>query len=71
MSAHTDSKLVEGLVTREYETKEDRMKKCLARVRELMSHFKAVEIKHIPRCQNEHADWLARLASDDRYVIDN
>lgn len=50
LSAHTDSKLVEGQVTEEYEAKEERMKKYLARVRELMSHFKAVEIKHILRC---------------------
>lgn len=35
------------------------MKKYLARVKELMSHFKVVKIKHILRCQNEHADWLA------------
>lgn len=71
LSAHTDYKLVEGQVTREYEAKEEGMKKYLARVRELMSHFKVVEIKHMLRCQNEHTDQLARLASDDRYVMDN
>lgn len=69
--AHTDSKLIEGQVTGEYEAKEERMKKYLARVRELMSHFKAIKIKHILRCQNEHADQLTRLASEDRYVMNN
>lgn len=71
LSSYTNSKLVEGQVTREYEAKEERMKKYLARVRQLISHFKTIEIKHILRCQNEHANWLARLASNDRYVMDN
>lgn len=47
--AYTDSKHVEGQVTREYEAKENRIKKYLTRVTELMSHFKAVKIQHISR----------------------
>lgn len=36
-----------------------------------MSHFKTVKIQHISRCQNEHANRLVQLASDDKNVMDN
>lgn len=69
--AYINSKLVEGQVTGEYKAKEDRMKKCLARVTELMSHFDAVKYQHISKSQNEHVDQLAQLASDNKYVTRN
>lgn len=49
VAAYTDSKLVEEQVTGEYEAKEDWMKKYLARVSELISHFNVVKVQHILR----------------------
>lgn len=69
--AYTDSKLVEGQVTREYEAKENQMKKYMAQVLELVSHFNAIKVQHIPRSQNEHANRLTRLASNKKYVTRN
>lgn len=71
VTAYIDSKLVKGQVTSEYEAKEDRMKKYLARVIELISHFEAIKVRHIPRGQNEQADQLAKLASNDKYITKN
>lgn len=71
VAAYVNSKLVEGKVTSKYEVKDDWMKKYLTKVIELMSHFEVVSVRHIPRSQNEQADWLARLASDDKYIVKN
>lgn len=49
----------EALIAGKYEAKEDRMKRYLTKVTELMSHFKAVNVRHISRSQNEQADRLA------------
>uniref|UniRef100_A0A2N9FD92 Integrase catalytic domain-containing protein n=1 Tax=Fagus sylvatica TaxID=28930 RepID=A0A2N9FD92_FAGSY len=55
--------LIVGQVKGEYEAKEDRMKKYLTVVKNLLTHFKKVELLQIPREENEAADRLARLAS--------
>uniref|UniRef100_A0A2N9GU89 RNase H type-1 domain-containing protein n=1 Tax=Fagus sylvatica TaxID=28930 RepID=A0A2N9GU89_FAGSY len=47
----------------EYEAKEDRMKRYLTVVKNLLTQFKKVELRQIPREENEAADRLARLAS--------
>uniref|UniRef100_A0A2N9ESE9 Integrase catalytic domain-containing protein n=1 Tax=Fagus sylvatica TaxID=28930 RepID=A0A2N9ESE9_FAGSY len=44
-------------------TKEERMKKYLTVVKDLLTHFKKVELLQIPREENIAADRLARLAS--------
>uniref|UniRef100_A0A2N9GVB7 Reverse transcriptase domain-containing protein n=1 Tax=Fagus sylvatica TaxID=28930 RepID=A0A2N9GVB7_FAGSY len=46
-----------------YGAKEDRMKKYLAVVMDLLTHFEKVELLQIPRKDNVAADHLARLAS--------
>uniref|UniRef100_A0A2N9EWT7 Reverse transcriptase RNase H-like domain-containing protein n=1 Tax=Fagus sylvatica TaxID=28930 RepID=A0A2N9EWT7_FAGSY len=57
------SGLIVGQVKGEYEAKEDRMKKYLTVVKDLLTHFKKVELLQIPREENVAADRLAMLAS--------
>uniref|UniRef100_A0A2N9HB70 RNase H type-1 domain-containing protein n=1 Tax=Fagus sylvatica TaxID=28930 RepID=A0A2N9HB70_FAGSY len=63
MTIKSDSQLIVGQVKGEYEAKEDRMKKYLTVVKNLLTHFRKVELLQIPREENEAADRLARLAS--------
>ena len=59
----SDSQLIVGQVKGEYEAKENRMKKYLTVVKNLLMQFKKVELLQIPREENEAADHLARLVS--------
>ncbi|XP_027083501.2 uncharacterized protein [Coffea arabica] len=59
----SDSQLVVHQVRGEYETKEDVMKKYLAKVQEAIALFDAFEIERVPRSQNKRADALSKLAS--------
>jgi ribonuclease HI len=63
LTVKSDSQLIVGQVKGEYEAKEDRMKKYLTVVKNLLTHFKKVELFQIPREENEAADRLAKLAS--------
>jgi ribonuclease HI len=59
----SDSQLIVGQMKGEYEAKEDRMKKYLMVVKDLLTHFEKVELLQIPKEDNVAADRLARLAS--------
>uniref|UniRef100_A0A2N9GXI9 Uncharacterized protein n=1 Tax=Fagus sylvatica TaxID=28930 RepID=A0A2N9GXI9_FAGSY len=63
LTVKSDSQLIVGQVKGEYEAKEDRMKRYLMVVKNLLTQFKKVELLQIPREENEAADRLARLAS--------
>uniref|UniRef100_A0A2N9GXC3 RNase H type-1 domain-containing protein n=1 Tax=Fagus sylvatica TaxID=28930 RepID=A0A2N9GXC3_FAGSY len=63
LTIKSDSQLIVGQVKGEYGAKEDRMKKYLAVVMDLLTHFEKVELLQIPRKDNVAADHLARLAS--------
>jgi ribonuclease HI len=52
----SDSQLIIGQVKGEYEAREDRMKKYLTFVQNLLSHFKKVEFLRISREENVDAD---------------
>uniref|UniRef100_A0A2N9FY65 RNase H type-1 domain-containing protein n=1 Tax=Fagus sylvatica TaxID=28930 RepID=A0A2N9FY65_FAGSY len=60
LNVKSDSQLIIGQVKGEYEVKEDRMKKYLTVVKDLLTHFKKVELLQIPREENVAADCLAR-----------
>ena len=63
LKLNTDSKLVVGKITNEYEAKEDRMKRYLKLINQLISHFDDVMVDQVPREENLEADEVARLAS--------
>ncbi|XP_050290223.1 uncharacterized protein LOC126728450 [Quercus robur] len=59
----SDSKLVIGQISGEYEAKEERMQKYLKLTRQLTQEFDTVEFVQIPRSQNIGADEVSKLAS--------
>jgi len=63
LKLNSDSKLVVGKITNEYEAKEDRMKRYLTLTNQLVSNFDDVKITQVPREENSEADEVARLAS--------
>ncbi|XP_071906034.1 uncharacterized protein [Coffea arabica] len=63
IKVRNDSQLVVLQVRGEYETKEDVMRKYLAKVQEAIALFNTFEIERVPRSQNKRADALSKLAS--------
>ena len=59
----SDSRLVVGLVRREYEAKDERMRGYLSQVKCLQLKFDSFDLLHVPRSGNAHADSLAMLAT--------
>ncbi|XP_021733078.1 uncharacterized protein LOC110699873 [Chenopodium quinoa] len=59
----SDSQLIVGQMTKEFEVKEENMKAYFEKAKSLARSFDNFEIGHIPRLENQHGDALARLAS--------
>ena len=64
--AKSDSQLVTGQVTEEYQAKDSQMATYLRYVEVLKRAFAAFELVHVPREQNVRADLLAKLASSGK-----
>ena len=60
--AKSDSLLVTGQVTGEYQAKDPQMAAYLEYVQMLKESFDVFELVHVPREQNVRADLLAKLA---------
>ncbi|CAN6234582.1 unnamed protein product [Urochloa humidicola] len=58
-----DAKLVVDQVMKESDCRNDMMAAYSEEVRKLEEKFDGLELRHIPSCQNEAADQLAKLAS--------
>ena len=58
-----DSKLIVGQITNEYEAKEERMKKYLQMMSQLIDEFDNIKFELIPREENSATNEVARLAS--------
>jgi len=65
--AKSDSLLVTGHVTVEYQAKDPRMATYLRYVQVLKGAFAAFELVHVSREQNARADLLAKLASSGKW----
>lgn len=63
ISIHSDSQLVVNQVTGEFQAKCSRLARYLSRVKEILDDFDNHVIEHVPREENAHADFLAKLAS--------
>jgi len=68
LMAKSDSLLVTGQVTREFQAKDPQMAAYLEYVQELKRSFVLFEVVHVPREQNAPADLLAKLASSGKGV---
>jgi len=64
--AKSDSQLVTGQVTGEYQAKDPQMVAYLKYVEVLKGAFSAFELVHVPRKQNARANLLAKLASSGK-----
>lgn len=62
---HSNFQLVVNQVNGMYQTNWETMDYYLQIVRKELENFKSVQIKQIPRFQNNHADALARLATSE------
>ena len=61
----TNSKLIVRKITNEYEAKEERMKKYLQLMSQLIDKFDDIRLELIPREEKSTADKVARLASTE------
>ena len=68
LKLNTNSKLVVGKITNEYEAKKDRMKRYLKLTSQLVSNFDNVRNSQVPREENFEANKVARLASSNSDV---
>jgi len=66
LMAKSDSLLVTGQVTGEFQAKDPQMTAYLEYVQELKRSFVLFEVVHVPREQNARADVLAKLASSGK-----
>ena len=66
LMAKSDSLLVMGQVTGEFQAKDPQMAAYLEYVQKLKSSFVSFEVVHVPREQNARADLLAKLASSGK-----
>jgi len=66
LMAESDSLLVTGQVTGEFQAKDPQMAAYLEYVQELRRSFASFEVVHVPREQNAQADLLAKLASSGK-----
>jgi len=64
--AKSDSLLVTGQVTGEYQGKDPQMAAYLEYVQVLKESFEVFELVHVPREQNARANLLAKLASSGK-----
>jgi len=64
--AKSDSLLVIGQVTGEYQAKDPQMAAYLEYIQVLRETFEVFELVHVPREQNARADLLAKLASSGK-----
>ena len=63
LKLRSDSKLIVGQITNEYEVKEERMKRYLKLTSRLINDFDDVRFKQIPLENNSAAEEVSKLAS--------
>uniref|UniRef100_A0A0A9AFF7 RNase H type-1 domain-containing protein n=1 Tax=Arundo donax TaxID=35708 RepID=A0A0A9AFF7_ARUDO len=56
----TDSQLVAGQVSKDYQARDPKMTKYVQAVRLMEKHFLGFEVRSIPRAENEQADIMAK-----------
>ena len=63
LKLRSDSKLIVGQITNEYEVKEERLKRYLKLTSQLINDFDDVRFKQIPLENNSAAEEVSKLAS--------
>lgn len=71
LKINLDSELLAKQITGSYRVKNEQLKLLMQEVRSLLSSFDAIDVRHVPRLQNSHADKLANAAIDEKIIQDS
>ncbi|MCX5848433.1 MAG: ribonuclease HI family protein [Deltaproteobacteria bacterium] len=66
LEVYLDSELLAKQISGSYRVKNENLQVLMKEVRSLLTSFESVQVKHVPRSHNSHADKLANLAIDER-----
>jgi len=64
LEVYLDSELLANQINGSYRVKNENLKVLMNEVRSLLTSFDAIQVKHVLRSHNSHADRLANLAID-------
>jgi ribonuclease HI len=66
LEVYLDSELLAKQIKGSYRVKNEKLQVLMKEVRSLLTSFESVEVKHVLRSHNSHADRLANLAIDEK-----
>ena len=66
LEVYLDSELLAKQINGSYRVKNENLQVLMKDVRNLLASFKSVQVKHVLRLHNSHADKLANLAIDEK-----
>ena len=64
LEVYLDSELLANQINGSYRVRNENLKVLMTEVRALLTFFDTIEVKHVLRCHNSHADKLANFAID-------
>ena len=64
LEVYLDSELLANQINGSYRVKNENLKVLMNEVRSLLTSFDSIQVKHVLRSRNSHADRLANLAID-------
>jgi len=65
LEVYLDSELLAKQINGSYRVKNENLQVLMKDIRDLLDSFDFVEVKHVPRLHNSHADKLANMAIDE------
>lgn len=68
LEVYLDSELLVKQINGAYRVKNENLQVLMREVRDLLNTFEFVQIRHVPRSRNSHADKLANLAIDEKSI---
>jgi ribonuclease HI len=66
LEVYMDSELLAKQINGSYRVKNENLQILMKEVRNLLKSFESVQVNHVPRLHNSHADRLANLAIDEK-----
>ena len=66
LKVYLDSELLAKQINGSYRVKNENLKVLMKDIRDSLASFDNVEVKHVPRLHNSHADKLANMAIDEK-----
>ncbi|MDI6743538.1 MAG: ribonuclease HI family protein [Smithella sp.] len=69
LEVYLDSELLVKQINGAYRVKNENLQVLMREVRRLLDSFDVVQVRHVPRSRNSHADKLANLAIDEESYL--